>query len=179
MNYIDVINFVDEILSRKDPYNHHGVNVSILSIKIAQRLGMSNEQMILLEYASRLHDVGKILLDDVLLNYPRKLTMGERQRVQSHVFMGYELAVALNYDTAICEAIKHHHEHYDGSGYHGIRGDAIPLFSRIICIADVWDALTSRRAYRRAMRYKQALREMGKNQSWFDPGLYSIFLEVI
>ena len=179
MNYIDVINFADEILSRKDPYNHHGINVSILSIKIAQKLKMSNDKIILLEYASRLHDMGKILLDDVLLNYPRRLTAGERERAKSHVHLGYGIATALNYDPIICEAIRCHHEHWDGSGYHGIREDAIPLFSRIICLADVWDALTNNRVYRAAMPFEMALAEMNKSQLWFDSKLYPIFLEVL
>ena len=179
LNYIDVINFADEILSRKDPYNHHGINVSILSIEIAKRMSMSEDQITLLDYASRLHDVGKILLDDVLLNYPRRLTVGERERVKNHVYLGYGVMVSLNCDPIICEAIKHHHEHYDGSGYYQMRGTDIPLFSRIICIADVWDALTNHRAYRSAMPHETALAEMNKNQSWFDPKLYTIFLEVI
>ena len=179
MNYVDVINFADEILSRKDPYNHHSTNVSILSLQIAQRLEMSNDQMALVEYSSRLHDVGKILLDDVLLNYPRRLTTGERERVKSHVYLGYGIVTTLNYHPDICEAIKNHHEHYDGSGYHEMRGQDIPLFSRIICIADVWDALTNNRAYRKAMPFDLALHEMNKNQSWFDPKLYPIFLEIV
>ena len=179
MNYIDVINFADEILSRKDPYNHHSVKVSILSIKIAQRMNMDENQIVLLEYASRLHDVGKILLDDVVLNYPRRLTMGERERIKAHVYLGHEVVTSLNYDPTICEAIKHHHEHYDGSGYHGKKGQEIPLFSRIICIADVWDAITSNRAYRVAMPFEMALEEMNRNQLWFDPKLYTIFLEIL
>lgn len=179
MNYMDVIDFADELLSRKDPYNHHGVNVTILSSEIAKRINLSSEQMVLLEYSSRLHDVGKILLDDVLLNYPRRLTAGERERIKTHAYLGYEIVSTLKYDSYICEAIKYHHEHWDGSGYHGVKNGDIPLFARIICLADVWDALTNDRVYRRAMTKKQALIEMRKNASWFDPKLYPIFLDII
>src|SRR3970040_2576803 len=128
MNYIDVINFADEILTRKDPYNHHGINVCQMSLTIAQRMKMSDNQLELLEYSSRLHDVGKILLDDVLLNYPRRLTAGERERIKTHAYLGYEIVSTLKYDSYICEAIKYHHEHWDGSGYHGVKNGDIPLF---------------------------------------------------
>jgi HD-GYP domain-containing protein (c-di-GMP phosphodiesterase class II) len=179
LNYTDVINFADELLTRKDPYNHHGKNASILSIQIAKRIGMSTEQITLLDCASRLHDVGKILLDDLLLNFPRPLTAAERERIKTHAYLGYDIVASLNYHPDICEAIKHHHEHYDGSGYHRTRGENIPLFSRIICLADVWDALTNDRVYRAAMPFERALAEMARNQSWFDPELYAVFMDVL
>ena len=179
MNYIDVINFADEILSRKDPYNHHGINVCEMSLTIAQRMKMSDDQLELLEYSARLHDVGKILLDDVLLNYPRQLTMGERERMKSHVPLGHSIVKSLDYHPDICNAILYHHEHYDGSGYNGTQADDIPLFARIICLTDVWDALTNHRVYRKALSFANALEEMNRNQSWFDPKLYPIFLDII
>lgn len=179
MDYDSVIQFADEILTRKDPYNHHGQHVEKISAQIATALQMKSAELRLLSYAARLHDVGKILLTDMLLNYPRRLTSGEREQIKTHAHVGYEIVMALNYHPDICEAIKHHHEHWDGSGYLGMRGQNIPLFARIICIADVWDAITNDRAYRKAMHHADALMEMNRNIMWFDPRLFAIFLSIL
>jgi HD-GYP domain-containing protein (c-di-GMP phosphodiesterase class II) len=180
MDYISVANFADEILSRKDPYNHHGSNVSVMCMKIASRTKMSQDDMLMLYNGARLHDVGKVLLPDVLLNYPRRLTYAEYADLKNHVTNGYDIASALNYDPALCEMILCHQEHWDGSGYpRGLKGTEIPLCARIICVADVWDAITNDRAYHKAMPFEVALEEMNRCASWFDPELYAHWLELV
>ncbi len=180
MGVIDVINFADAILRRKDPYNHHGFNVSFTCMKIAKQLSLSKLEMRNLYYSARLHDVGKILLTDQLLNETRKLTSGEYERIKIHVLSGYEILKELKYSDDILDGIQYHQEHYDGSGYpYRLRGQEIPLFARIICIADVWEAITHERAYKKAMNKEIAIAEMKKCSSWFDPNLLQIFLEKV
>ena len=100
-------------------------------------------------------------------------------QVRTPCLLGVELLRPLTVGEDVVPVIHAHHEHWDGSGYHGAQGDSIPLFSRIICLADVWDALTNQRAYRAAMSFEAALAEMNKSQLWFDPKIYPIFLEVL
>ena len=182
MDYISIANFANIILSEKDPYNHHGSNVSIMSMKIASGMNndFSRDELLLLYYGSRLHDVGKILLDDVLLNYPRRLTHAEYARMQSHVQLGYNILQKMHCNPIICNMVYAHHEHYNGSGYpRKLIGKDIPVFSRIICIADAWDSMTNDRAYRKAMPFEEALEEMNRTSEWFDPDIYPVFLDVI
>lgn len=178
--YKDVIALVDVLLSEKDPFNHHGINVSKIALLIAERLELDKEQMELLECSARLHDMGKILITDSLLNETRPLTRPEKARMQAHVTLGYDILKSLNYDKQILDGILYHHEHYDGTGYlAGLSGDNIPLFARIISIGDVWDAITNQRAYHNARNKEDALIEMEKVKAWFDPNIYSIFIETI
>lgn len=179
MDYPTLISFADEILSRKDPYNHHGIKVAELSLKIARQM---NDPINLqtLEYAARLHDVGKIMLDDALLNFPRKLTDTERMKMREHVTIGAAMLRNSGCDLDVYNAVLCHHEKWDGSGYpRGLGGEDIPLLARVIAVADVWNAISSERAYRKAMSFEETLAEMNRTCHWFDPKVYACFLKVI
>jgi len=140
----------------------------------------SRDELLFLHHGARLHDVGKILLEDDLLNVTRRLTVSEYSRVQTHAQIGYDILKSIDCDPVICDTVYSHHEHYDGSGYpRKLIGEDIPVFSRIICIADTWDSMTSDRAYRKAMPFEKALEEMNRTSKWFDPVIYPVFLDVI
>jgi HD-GYP domain-containing protein (c-di-GMP phosphodiesterase class II) len=101
--------------------------------------------------AAMLHDIGKIGVPDDLLNRPGQLTKEEMERVQNHVVVGASMIEMLGEMHPIVPLIRHHHECYDGSGYpDGLKGEQIPLISRIIAVADMYDAMTSDRPYRSA-----------------------------
>jgi HD-GYP domain-containing protein (c-di-GMP phosphodiesterase class II) len=134
------------------------------------QLGLDAETVEQVRMAGLLHDLGKILLADDVLSKPAALCGDELALVRTHPELGYSLLVDL--DIAPVDTwVRHHHEHWDGSGYpHGLRGEDIPLGSRIILVADAYDAMTSDRSYRQAVPPNQALGELralaGKQ---FDP----------
>src|SRR3990167_9721403 len=182
MELLEVIEFADGILYRKDPYNHHGKSVAVMCAKIAGAMDgtFGAGDLDLLQQGARLHDVGKIFLEDVLLNYPRRLAKGEYARMQTHVSLGYDLLSSLGYDPGLCEIVRCHHEHWDGSGYpRTLAGEAIPPLARIVTIADVWDSLTNDRAYRKAYPFERALEGMNACARWFDPELLAVWLEIV
>ncbi len=180
MDYLSIATFANEVMARKDPYNHHGVSVYEMCVKIASKMDDFPGDKEILYNGARLHDVGKIFFPDDFLNYSRPLTPSERDQMETHAQKGYELVFDLHYEREICNIVHFHHEHYDGSGYpFGLMGEEIPLFARIVCVADVWESITHDRAYRKALSYDAALAEMEKCRSYFDPKIYAVFLDVI
>jgi HD-GYP domain-containing protein (c-di-GMP phosphodiesterase class II) len=156
-----------------------------------------------LRIAAKLHDVGKIGISDAILKKPGRLTADEVRQMQQHTVIGARLFAdsPTQFDETACEVVLNHHERWDGTGYPGHvdldgrpivdpvtgvvrtggkRGEEIPLFARIVCIADVFDALTSRRAYKEAWSEEQALEyvraERGRQ---FDPGLVDILVSQV
>lgn len=133
-----------------------------------------------LHYAAPLHDVGKIALPPMLLHKPGALSPEEMEVVRSHTVIGHHILQDSRWGVVQCAAriALHHHENWDGSGYpHGLRGEAIPLEARIVAIADVFDALLSKRAYKPAWDESSVLTEMGRLRGTkFDPALLDLFL---
>jgi HD-GYP domain-containing protein (c-di-GMP phosphodiesterase class II) len=134
-----------------------------------------------LRVAGRLHDVGKIGIRESILNKPGRLTPEEFEHVQRHVQIGLDILAPLFHIKTPLNFVEHHHERWDGSGYpHGLAGETIPLGARILCAADTFDALTSKRAYRDPMTPLAALEhlrvDVGKQ---FDPGVYNALLRVV
>lgn len=180
MDYESIAVLIDFLLSEKDPYNHHGINVANMSSKFAEHLNLPTNERTHLYFSARLHDIGKVLLTDDLLNLSRRLTTNEYERVKAHAPLGYRILYGVRALPEIILAVSQHHEHYDGSGYpRGLAGNEIHKFARIICICDVWDSMTSDRAYRKAMPRSEALEEMYRTSNWFDPELFAIFLKII
>ena len=138
-------------IDAKDAYtNGHSYRVAEYSVLLAQELGWTEEEVEHLRHAALLHDIGKISIPDSVLNKPMKLTNEEYNVIKSHAAKGGEI---LKFITAIPGAdlvARHHHERYDGTGYpDGLRGDQIPKSARIVAIADAYDAMNSRRIYRK------------------------------
>ena len=128
----------------------HGRRVAECSLTIGDRLGLAGFELERLEWAARVHDVGKIIVSPEILEKPAKLTNCEYEEVQRHAGFGARLVASLG-DPALTAIVRHHHERLNGSGYPDrLRGAEIPLGARIIAVADTFDALTSCRPYREA-----------------------------
>ncbi|RME36254.1 MAG: HD-GYP domain-containing protein, partial [Planctomycetota bacterium] len=146
-------------VDQKDPYTSgHSVRVGFFATMLARDLGLDESAVQMLQWSALLHDVGKIGIRDDVLKKQGKLTETEMDHMREHPSRSYHVVREVPELREALDGVLHHHEHYDGSGYpSGLKGEAIPLQARIIQIADVFDALTSDRAYRSAYSWEQAL----------------------
>ncbi|MEN6519568.1 MAG: HD domain-containing phosphohydrolase [Armatimonadota bacterium] len=151
----------------------HSSRVTQLSMVIAKRLGLTEDRMATLELAAQLHDIGKIGTPDTVLTKPDVLTDDEWVDVLKHPAMGSTFLAGIPELTEVSSVVRHHHENFDGTGYpDGLQGEAIPLLSRIITIADAYEAMTSERPYRQAKTHEQAAEELRRNSGkQFDASL--------
>jgi HD-GYP domain-containing protein (c-di-GMP phosphodiesterase class II) len=149
-----------------------------LAVALARRLGVGGEELENVHIAALLHDVGKIALPESVLSKPGPLADDERELVQRHSIIGYELLCDLGIPLA-AEFVLHHHERWDGGGYPvGKAGAEIPFGSRLILVADAFDALTSDRAYRRGVSVEAAIHEIQRESGrQFDPLIVSALHE--
>lgn len=160
----------------------HIDRVSSLAVNLGRHIELSWSEIGTLEKGGALHDIGKIGVKDAILLKPGKLTPDEFEDIKKHPETGENICSPLNSLKPVLPLIKHHHERYDGSGYpSGLVGDEIPLLARIMAIVDVYDALTSRRAYRDAMSHEQAMRILRRDtaEGKFDPALFAEFEEML
>lgn len=168
---------------RDDSTGEHSYRVGKLAALIADEFGCDDDTCFMIELAARLHDIGKIGVPDAILLKPDKLNEAERQIMRTHTTVGAELLSKSNipHMQMAEEIARHHHEWWDGSGYPGnLSGSAIPLASRITALADVFDALTHKRPYKRAWPIDAALDEILKLKgAQFDPQLTDMFLVLI
>ncbi|HEX2999358.1 MAG TPA: CHASE2 domain-containing protein [Armatimonadota bacterium] len=171
-----------EMIESKDHYTAgHCSRVMQYAGAIGAKLGLSSEAMDELRYAALLHDVGKIGVAEAILNKPGALTPAEHEEMHRHPELGRQWLHRERRLRGISELVAAHHEYWNGTGYPaGLSGDAIPLGSRIVAVADVWDALTSDRPYRAAMGADAARRiiEQGAGRQ-FDPRVASVFLALL
>lgn len=182
---IPLADFAKVLLRASDWHriNHgHDDRTSALALAIGERLNgayhLTENDLVCLQYGALLHDVGRIGIDSELMLKPQ-FTAADRAAMESHVHFGYDL-VADILPKPIAETILYHHEHWDGTGYpQGLVGEAIPLFARIVRIADHWDALRNERPYRGALTVQNALHIMKLDSRFFDPQLYAVFMTVI
>lgn len=149
---INVVKSLVNAIEAKDTYTSgHSERVHRFSLLIADQLDLDEEQKDVLNWAAILHDVGKIGIPERILNKPARLTDEEFDVIKSHPRQGYDILLPIDQLTASLPGILHHHERYDGNGYPGgLAGEEIPLLSRIISVADTYDAISSSRAYRSA-----------------------------
>ena len=181
-NYYNIIELLVTLIEIRDPCTSgHSKNVKAISLKIAEALNYTFKTMQYfdLSYAALLHDIGKINVSKEVLNKKGRLNSKERMGIVRHSTQGAFLVSNIPRLKNIANIILHHHERFDGSGYPmGITGEQIPLFSRIISVADAFDAMTSDRSYRKAIPKGKALEiiisESGKQ---FDPAIVKCFIE--
>jgi len=147
-------------IEAKDIYTRgHSERVNRYAMLTADRLQLDKAEKNVLNWASILHDIGKIGVPGSILNKPARLTEEEFDVIKRHSKKGHDILEPLEQLASSClPGILHHHERYDGNGYpHGLRGEEIPFLARIIAVADTFDAITSNRAYRSARAAEQAL----------------------
>ena len=167
---------------RDDNTGQHTERVGQMAALLAQEIGLADGQVALIRRAAPLHDVGKIGIPDSILLKLGKLTDEEFALVKTHTTIGARILSGSHFSLLrLAEEIAFsHHERWDGSGYEGIVGDAIPLAGRIVAIADVFDALTQKRPYKAAWPIGDAVSEIERQRSrQFDPTIVDAFLRVI
>ncbi len=161
--------------------SQHSQRVSEYAVMIGERLGMSREERENLRKAALLHDIGKIGIPDRILNKPDRLTDEEYAVMKTHVVRGGEILKDFTLIENVVDGALYHHERYDGKGYmHGLSGDDIPLYGRIIGVADAFDAMTANRVYRKKLDFDYVVKELERCRgTQFDPKMADIMLELI
>ncbi|AWR87133.1 GAF domain-containing protein [Meiothermus taiwanensis] len=157
----------------------HTERVTRLALELAEEMGLSEPDLTHLRWGAYLHDLGKLAIPDGILKKPGKLEPEEWEQMKTHTVLGEQMARRMGFlPPATLAVIRHHHERWDGSGYpDGLAGEAIPLLARIFALADVYDALTSQRPYKRAWSPEEALADIAAQAGrHFDPNLCRIFL---
>lgn len=157
----------------------HGLEVSNLAVMIARELGKSEQFCEKIELAGILHDIGKLKLTKYLYS-EEGLLVEQMKYVRQHSAQSREVILDAGYEEEIADAVYHHHENYDGSGYpDNLRGEAIPEMARILRVCDVYIALTSNRSYRKAFDPKSALEIMIDEVADYDMGVFLAFQRVV
>jgi len=180
--FIDVVRRWGESIEAKDRYTQgHCERVADLACALAARSGFDERTLFWFRIGALLHDVGKLIIPAEVLNKPAKLTDEEWALMRRHPEAGVELLAGIDFPWDVRPLIESHHERWDGRGYpHGLAGDAIPLTARILCLADVFDALTSQRSYKQSMAVADAMEIMRRDVGRaFDPSLFELFEQVI
>lgn len=156
---VAVVRSLVSAVDQKDEYTcGHSLRVAYFAHRLGVKIGMTEDELRMLQWSALLHDVGKIGIRDSVLKKPGKLTPEEFEHIKEHPVRSYQVVKGIPQLSNALDGILHHHERYDGKGYpHGLVGENIPLQARVIQIADVFDALTSNRAYRSAFSWEQAL----------------------
>ncbi len=158
----------------------HTERVTEYAIGIGREMGLSSSELERLRICSLLHDIGKITIPREILNKRDELDDHEWDELMRHPVVGAEILSELSGFTEVIDCIKYHHEHYDGSGLHGMKGEDIPMMSRILAVADAFDAMTSDRPYRHRKTFQQAIEEIRNNAGkQFDPVVVDAFLRWI
>ena len=169
-------------MEAKDLYlRGHSQRVAELAGQLAEEMHLDEAMCEDLRVAGRLHDVGKIGIREDILNKPDRLTPEEYDHVKRHVQIGLDILAPLFHIAKPLKYIEHHHEHWNGAGYPmGLTGENIPLGARILCVADTFDALTSKRAYRAPLEPLDALERLSVDvEKQFDPCVYDALVRVI
>lgn len=170
-------------LSEFDDYTYtHCINVAAISVVFGEFIGMSRDELVLLGVAGMMHDLGKTTIPPRIINKPGPLTVPEREEVRRHPQFGCDiLRRNSNIPERVLKAVMHHHERHNGSGYPaGLTRKDIPAFARILCLADVYDALTSDRCYKNAIQPNKALGIMyGMRDQDFDPTEVQMFIKCL
>ena len=180
--YLGTITALAEAVEAKDPYTHgHCERVARYTRLVAERLGLSEHDRSVVYCAALLHDIGKIGVSDGVLNKPGPLLPEERELVRSHVRVGYDLICNIPLLRTVADVILRHHEWYDGTGYpEGLKGEEIPMTSRILCATDAYGAMIDKRSYKEAYTKERARDELRRcSGTQFDPKVVEAFLAVL
>lgn len=180
--YISTIQALNKTVEAKDPYTSgHANRVEKFAVELATAYQLPFESIENIKTASILHDIGKIGINDAILNKTTRLTNEEYSEIMRHPSIGAEIISKVDFLKDITTIVKHHHERYDGHGYpDGLVGDQIPIEACVLTIADSYDAMTSDRPYRKALTPEEAFEELKKNSgTQFHPGLVDAFIKMM
>ncbi|MBK7654100.1 MAG: HD-GYP domain-containing protein [Betaproteobacteria bacterium] len=171
-----------EAVEAKDPYTRgHSDRVNFIALEIGKEMNLSAQELDELQWGSLLHDVGKIGIPDAILCKPSALTRDEYTFIKVHPERSYDILKHMKQLEMAATAARHHQEQFDGNGYpHGLRGERIPLLSRIIAVADTYDSITSSRAYRAGRTHETAMREIDRIMgTQLDPAIVKTFVGIV
>ena len=172
---------LDTLFTKESREREHARRVSEFSVAIGVALGLSEAEVKELKIAGQYHDIGKIALQEDILNKKGKLSDKERKEIKRHPELSYNILSSVNEFGPIAEIVLYHHERWDGKGYpSGLQGKEIPLQSRIIMVADAFDAMTEKRPYRRALNKEEAVLQLKKG-AWkqFDGNITEAFINKV
>ncbi|MGD9116803.1 MAG: response regulator [Dehalococcoidia bacterium] len=179
-SFFNAVTALAYALEAKDIYTSgHSQRVTELSVAIAEEMGLPEESVEKVRLAGLVHDIGKIGVREEILNKPGSLDAAEYEHIKLHSEIGARILKPIVEDKEILDAVRHHHEHYDGSGYpDGLKGKRIPQLARVIAVADTFDAMTSERSYRKALSKEAACAEIERYRgTQFDPEAADAFLK--
>lgn len=179
---VESIQAIARTIDAKDEYtNGHSIRVGYYSKLIAQNLGMKDDDVDNIYYIALLHDIGKIAIPDMILNKPGRLTDEEFKIMKSHTTRGAKILKGISTIPQIIEGAKSHHEKYDGSGYpEGLKGEEIPFVARIICCADCFDAMASKRVYKEPFSLDTIISEFERGSgTQFDPHICAVVVKMM
>uniref|UniRef100_UPI00359F3E0E HD-GYP domain-containing protein n=2 Tax=Jeotgalibaca porci TaxID=1868793 RepID=UPI00359F3E0E len=183
-NQLELIKALSTALDYRDTYTmNHSLNVARYAVSIAEEMNLSRGSIDIIRTGALLHDIGKIGIPEDILMKNGKLTDEEYKTIQSHPEIGYQMINHIDdyRKNGVLDIVRYHHERYDGTGYpEGLKGRDIPLFARIVAVADAFDAMTSKRVYRDEFDMAYTLDQLVKNKSkQFDPEITDAFLNVL
>ncbi len=160
--YHDAVECLVAALEARDPYScGHSRRVADMAVDLARLVGLKGRELEMVHIAAHLHDIGKIGIPDQILRKPGRLLPHEYAIIQRHPEIGYNILVKSRQLKRVAVMVLHHHERWDGKGYpRGLKGEAIPLGSRIIALCDAVDAMTSERPYRPPLSWQQCRQEI-------------------
>jgi diguanylate cyclase (GGDEF)-like protein len=169
---------LNTLTSKFDQERRHSKRVGEISHHIGECLSLREDDLAVLQLSGMFHDIGKISIPDEILKKSGRLTDDEFDIIKTHTTNGYKILRAADEYSNLAEYALYHHEHYDGSGYpEGLIGEEIPLFARIIGIADAYEAMTADRPYRKALSHETAIKELEKHKgTQFDPTIVDAFI---
>ena len=180
-DHLSVLQDLNDALEAKDPYTHgHSRRVERHAYRTATAMGLAVDMIEELRLAAALHDVGKIRVPDRILRKPARLTSDERAIVEDHVVVGAWMVSNVG-SADVVSAVHHHHERWDGRGYpDGLAGTDIPIYARIIAVADAYDAITSTRPYRVSAGREHAVSILrAESGAQFDPMIVNAFIDAL
>jgi|FLYL01.1.fsa_nt_gi hypothetical protein len=173
---------LSDVIESRDAYTAgHCQRLAVYSGMIAEAMGLERQEIAVIRFGAALHDVGKIIVPDAILNKPGKLTPDEFEVMKRHSSDGGRICRRIGFLMKAYPIVYHHHERWDGKGYpDGLKGERIPLAARIVAVADGFDAMTSDRPYRKGMSDEEAVAILrdGAGSQW-DPSVVRVFLDVL
>lgn len=181
-NGLSAVYALVSIVEARDPYVYgHSRKVNTYAVALGEAIGLSPDEVSKVSIAALLHDIGKIGIPDEVLNKKDKLSKENWEAIKAHPRLGTNIVSNIPQLVRCADSILHHHERWDGSGYpEGLKGEQIPLESRILTIADSFEAMSSARPYRPALSREEVVEELRKGAgSQFDPNLVEVFIGII